>query len=397
MKKIDQSVCTRRVALLGIAGAVAQLAGCGGGGTGIAGLSSGGTGSFTSGTITGLGSIIVNGIRYNDDTARISASDDTGGNHSGLQLGMVVTIEGSPVTPAALATGLPTATAYSISYGSEWRGPVSNVGASTFEVLGHTVDVLSTTLIDGVVNQYGLIQAGQYVEVYGYVDQIDGHIQASRVEVSNTQPSTYKLSGAITQINRVRRTANLGLTPINWSSEVVLPATTTENDFVRVQLNPTPAMDVWIATRVQLLSSPLSDLRDDHDYEAEVQGSITNFQSNASFVVNGIPVNAAYARVTGTLAAGVVVEIEGNVRAGQLIASKVEVKSAERIESQEFEFYGVISNVRAQTFQVRGQTFYYDSNTENNYLLQRTPAPYVEVKANRVNGRWYAFEIDLED
>lgn len=397
MKKIDQSVCTRRVALLGIAGAVAQLAGCGGGGTGIAGLSSGGTGSFTSGTITGLGSIIVNGIRYNDDTARISASDDTGGNHSGLQLGMVVTIEGSPVTPAALATGLPTATAYSISYGSEWRGPVSNVGASTFEVLGHTVDVLSTTLIDGVVNQYGLIQAGQYVEVYGYVDQIDGHIQASRVEVSNTQPSTYKLSGAITQINRVRRTANLGLTPINWSSEVVLPATTTENDFVRVQLNPTPAMDVWIATRVQLLSSPLSDLRDDHDYEAEVQGSITNFQSNASFVVSGIPVNAAYARVTGTLAAGVVVEIEGNVRAGQLIASKVEVKSAERIESQEFEFYGVISNVRAQTFQVRGQTFYYDSNTENNYLLQRTPAPYVEVKANRVNGRWYAFEIDLED
>jgi len=310
---------------------------------------------------------------------------------------MVVTIEGSPVTPAALATGLPTATAYSISYGSEWRGPVSNVGASTFEVLGHTVDVLSTTLIDGVVNQYGLIQAGQYVEVYGYVDQIDGHIQASRVEVSNTQPSTYKLSGAITQINRVRRTANLGLTPINWSSEVVLPATTTENDFVRVQLNPTPAMDVWIATRVQLLSSPLSDLRDDHDYEAEVQGSITNFQSNASFVVSGIPVNAAYARVTGTLAAGVVVEIEGNVRAGQLIASKVEVKSAERIESQEFEFYGVISNVRAQTFQVRGQTFYYDSNTENNYLLQRTPAPYVEVKANRVNGRWYAFEIDLED
>jgi len=397
VKKIDQSVCTRRVALLGIAGAVAQLAGCGGGGTGIAGLSSGGTGSFTSGTITGLGSIIVNGIRYNDDTARISASDDTGGNHSGLQLGMVVTIEGSPVTPAALATGLPTATAYSISYGSEWRGPVSNVGASTFEVLGHTVDVLSTTLIDGVVNQYGLIQAGQYVEVYGYVDQIDGHIQASRVEVSNTQPSTYKLSGAITQINRVRRTANLGLTPINWSSEVVLPATTTENDFVRVQLNPTPAMDVWIATRVQLLSSPLSDLRDDHDYEAEVQGSITNFQSNASFVVSGIPVNAAYARVTGTLAAGVVVEIEGNVRAGQLIASKVEVKSAERIESQEFEFYGVISNVRAQTFQVRGQTFYYDSNTENNYLLQRTPAPYVEVKANRVNGRWYAFEIDLED
>lgn len=397
MKKIEQSGCTRRFALLGIAGAVAQLAGCGGGGTDFAGLSSGGTGSFTSGTITGLGSIIVNGIRYNDDTARISASDDTGGNHSELKVGMVVTIEGSSVTPAASATGLPTATAYSISYGSEWRGPVSNVGTSTFEVLGHTVDVLSTTLIDGVVNQYGLVKAGFYVEVYGYVDQIDGHIQASRIEVSNTQPNSYKLSGAITQIDRFRRTANLGLTSIKWSSDSVLPPNTAENDFVRVQLNPTPTQGAWTGSRIQLESSPLVDLRDDQEYEAEVQGSITAYQSNANFVVSGIPVNALNARITGTLQAGVVVEVEGHIRAGQLIASKVEVKSSARIESQEFEFYGVISNVTAQTFEVRGQTFEYDTSTENIDLLQRMPSPYVEVKANRRNGRWYAFEIDLED
>lgn len=397
MKKIEQSGCTRRFALLGIAGAVAQLAGCGGGGTDFAGLSSGGTGSFTSGTITGLGSIIVNGIRYNDDTARISASDDTGGNHSELKVGMVVTIEGSSVTPAASATGLPTATAYNISYGSEWRGPVSNVGTSTFEVLGHTVDVLSTTLIDGVVNQYGLVQAGFYVEVYGYVDQIDGHIQASRIEVSNTQPSSYKLSGAITQIDRFRRTANLGLTSINWSSDSVLPPNTAENDFVRVQLNSTPTQGAWTASRIQLQSSLLVDLQDDQEYEAEVQGSITAYQTNASFVVSGIPVNALNARITGTLQAGVVVEVEGHIRAGQLIASKVEVKSSARIESQEFEFYGVISNVTDQTFEVRGQTFEYDTSTENIDLLQRFPFPYVEVKANRRNGRWYAFEIDLED
>jgi hypothetical protein len=113
--------------------------------------------------------------------------------------------------------------------------------------------------------------------------------------------------------------------------------------------------------------------------------------------VNGIPVNAASARITGNLAAGVVVEVEGNIRAGQLIASKVQVKTSSEIESQEFEFYGVISNVTAQTFEVRGQTFYFDSSTENRSLLTRTPLPYVEVKASRSNGRWYAFEIDLED
>ena len=397
MKINPLSVFTRRAALLGITGLFAKLAGCGGSGTGIAGLSSGGTGSFTSGTITGLGSIIVNGIRYNDDAARIVASDDTSAHHTELQLGMVVTIEGSPVTPAVSTTSLPTATAYSITYGSEWRGPVSNVGTTSFEVLGHTVDVLSTTLVDGVTSQYANIKADQYVEVYGYVDPVDGHIQASRIEVSDTQPGSYKLSGSITEINRASRTAKLGLTPIRWEAAGVLPANTTENDFVRAQLDSVSAAGMWTAMRIQLVSSPLSELSGDHDYEAEVQGSITAYQSNASFVVNGIPVNAANARITGNLNAGVVVEIEGNIHAGQLLATQVEVKSSARMESQEFEFYGVVSKVTPQTFEVRGQTFDYDNNTENNSLLRQTPLPQVEVKASRRNGRWYALEIDLED
>jgi hypothetical protein len=399
MKKNKWVLCTRRSALLGIAGAIAEITGCGGGGGGsdLAGLSSGGTGSFTSGTISGFGSIIVNGIRYNDDNASILSRDDSNANNLALELGMVVNIEGSAVTPATTATGLPTATAYRITYGSEWVGPVSNKGATTFEILGHTVDILATTFFGGAVQQYADLTTAHFVEIYGFVDQVDGHIQASRIEVSLTQPTSYKLSGTISQINLVTRSANLGTTAINWSSASVLPAGTSDGNFVRVRLNPIPAGAVWTASQIDSLSSPLADLQDDNDYEAEVHGSITSYQSSASFVVNGIPVNAASARITGTLAAGVVVEVEGNVRAGQLIASKVQVKTSSQIESQEFEFYGVISNVTAQTFEARGQTFYYDSSTENRHLLTRTPLPYVEVKASRSNGRWYAFEIDLED
>jgi hypothetical protein len=397
MKKIKRVLCTRRTALLGIAGAIVEIAGCGGGGTGIAGLSSGGTGSFTSGTISGFGSIIVNGIRYNDDNASILSRDDSNANNLALELGMVVNIEGSAVTPAANATGLPTATAYRITYGSEWLGPVGNKGATTFEILGHTVDVLATTFFGGEVQQFADLTTAHFVEIYGFVDQVDGHIQASRIEVSLVQPTSYKLSGAISQINAAGRSANLGLTAIGWSSASVLPAGTADGDFVRVRLNPISSGAVWTASQIELLNSPLSDLQDDNDYEAEVHGSITSYQSSSSFMVNGIPVNAASARITGSLAAGVVVEVEGNIRSGQLFASKVEVKTSSQIESQEFEFYGVISNVTAQTFEVRGQTFYYDSSTENRSLLTRTPLPYVEVKASRSNGRLFAFEIDLED
>lgn len=397
MKKIEQALCTRRTALFGMAGAIAEIAGCGGGGTGVAGLSSGGTGSFTSGTITGFGSIIVNGIRYNNDTATVLTSDDSVSSNPALQLGMVVNIEGSAVTPASSTTGLPTATAYRITYGSEWIGPVSNRATTTFEILGHTVDVLATTLFGGVVQQLSELRDTHFVEVYGYVDQVDGHIQASRIDVSTVQPSAYKLSGAITQINQVSGTANLGQTAISWSLPAVLPSDLSSGDFVRVVLDPSPVGAVWTATRIQQVSSPLSRLSTDHDYEAEIHGSITAYQSSANFVVNGIPVNASAAQITGTLAVGVQVEVEGTIRSGQLMATKVTIKTVSQVETQEFEFYGVISNVTAQTFVVRGETFYYDANTANSSLLTRNPLPYVEVKARRTNGRWQAIEIDLED
>ena len=397
MKKNEWVLCTRRTALLGIAGAVAELTGCGGGGTGVAGLSSGGTGSFTSGTITGFGSIIVNGIRYNNDTATVLTSDDSVSSNPALQLGMVVNIEGSAVTPASSATGLPTATAYRITYGSEWVGPVSNRGATTFDILGHTVDVLATTLFGGAVQRLSDLSDAHFVEVYGYVDQVDGHIQASRIDVSTAPPSVYKLSGAITQINEANGTANLGQTAIAWSVPAVLPTGLSSGDFVRVALDPTPVGAVWTATRIQRVSSPLSRLPADHDYEAEIHGSITAYSSRANFVVNGIPVNASSAQVTGVLSVGVQVEVEGSIRSGQLLATKVAVKTATQVESQEFEFYGVISSVTAQTFVVRGETFYYDGSTSNTSLLTRNPLPYVEVKARRTDGRWQAFEIDLED
>jgi hypothetical protein len=397
MKKFEQVLCTRRTALMGIAGAVAEMAGCGGGGTDFAGLSSGGTGSFTSGTITGFGSIIVNGIRYNNDTATVLTSDDSVSSNPALKLGMVVNIEGSAVTAASSATGLPTANAYRITYVSEWNGPVSNRASTTFQILGHTVDILATTFFGGAVQQLSDLRDTHFVEVYGYVDQVDGHIQASRIDVSTSQPSAYKLSGALTQINQAAGTANLGQTSISWSAPNALPSGISIGDFVRVDLSTTPVGAVWTANRIQMLSSPLSRLPSDQSYEAEIHGSITSYPSSASFIVNGIPVNASTAQITGTLDVGVQVEVEGNIRAGQLVATKVAVKTASQVEAQEFEFYGVVSSVTAQTFVVRGETFYYDGSTSNSSLLARNPLPYVEVKALRANERWQAIEIDIAD
>lgn len=163
----------RRLVLFGLAAGAAQMTGCGGAGGGLAGLGSGGTGSFTTGVITGLGSIIVNGVRYSDDTADKIAVDDS--TARALTPGMVVAIEGSAVTPSTNG-GLPTATAYRIVYGSEWKGPVSSVDEPNkrFVILNQGVDVLANTAIVGSVNQLASLVAGTHY------DQQHRHRQADR-------------------------------------------------------------------------------------------------------------------------------------------------------------------------------------------------------------------------
>lgn len=392
-----QGMLTRRSALLAIAGAAAELAGCGGGGVDTAGLSSGGTGSFTSGTISGFGSIIVNGIRYNNDSASVIGSDGASASNTSLKLGMMVNIEGSAVTPASTAGALPVATAYSISFDSEWIGPVSSINGQTFGILGNTVDVLSSTVVGGVIQAYADLRTTHFVEVYGYVDGVDGHVQASRIDVFDVRPSEYKLSGALFSLDRGDRSATVGRTSIEWASAADLLSPIANGDFVLVRLNPVPSRGVWIATRIQLQSSATATLSNERSYEAEIQGSITAYTSAANFTVNGVVVDATSAIVTGSLAVGVVVEVEGTIQAGVLTAEKVEVKSSSEIESQEFVFYGVLSNLTESTFVVRGQTFNYDTNTEHMNRITGLTSPDVKVKAIRVNGGMYATEIELDD
>lgn len=402
--------------MLAIAGLMTEITGCGGGvtdvsslsnagngGIDISGLSSGGTGSFTTGTITGFGSIIVNGIRYDNSAATVISDDDSIGNGNTLQIGMVVVIEGSTISLATTPTELPSATAHRITYGSEWVGPVSSIIRSdvgnTFQILGNTVDVLTSTVFSGIANQMSELTTDHYAEVYGYVDQTDGHIQASRIDVTTTRPSAYKLSGSLDQINTNTMNATLGQTSIAWTNESVLATDAANGAFVRATLNPIPNSLLYTATRIRILTSPLSTLSQEKEYQAEINGSITAFTSNAQFTVKGIPCDAASAKISGSLRAGAQVEVKGIIKSGRLIASEVEVKDVAKVESKKYEFIGYISNISSQTFILKDITFEYDSNTENKSILNRDriSRTKVKVKAKRINSRWQAIQIEADD
>lgn len=385
----------RRTALLALAGSALQLAGCSGG-VDVAGLSSGGTGSFTSGPIVGLGSIIVNGIRYDIDQARIigeSSSPDA------LKLGMIVNIQGSGTQASGTSGTLLKATAATIRYGSEWRGPLGNVDTlnGRFMLLGQSVDVLASTVFDGVTDLGSLaaLSGPTLVEVYGYLDPSTGHLQATRVELK-TSLNDYRLSGLMTQ--KYAGSFTLGTATIRYNAATPQPASWDIGALVHVRLDRSMNA-LEITTPAQQV---LGELKLDDD-EAGIEGIVSAYSAGStSFAVNGIEIDGAALKNLGSLglAIGVRVEVEGRIARGRIVASQIEVKgsSAElKAAETEYEFHGTLSQLDTlnHRFMLRGYTIGYEPATLGGLVLVNGLT--IEVKAVLSGNLLQAVEIGLED
>jgi hypothetical protein len=152
----------------------------GGGGGDIAESGIGGTGII--GTITGFGSICVNGLEVSFDEETPVEFDGHSGSAASLKVGHLVFVEARGVGQQLAATR--------ISMRSEVRGPVTSVDPATGRIymLGQTVLAdhrtafpdNSTTTLDEALQS---IQPGARVRVSG-LRHPDGVIQATRIEAA---------------------------------------------------------------------------------------------------------------------------------------------------------------------------------------------------------------------
>jgi len=347
---------------------LAALAGCGGGGSDdgtstSTGSTSGGTTAtaaaarYTEGTLNGFGSIIVNGVRFDDSAATVT--DDNGGLRSAshLKLGMRVSVDSGAVDAAGNAR------ASAVRFGSEIVGPVASVDAASgrLVVLGQTVEVTSTTVFDdSLATGLGAVALGAVVEVHGLPDSTTGRFVATRIEGASSATS-YKLRGTVAGLDGTAKTFQIGAATIAYGSATNVPTTLANGSAVRVLLGITPVSGVWQAT--SLGSGTRSKLAD--STSAHLRGKISTFTSSASFVVNGMAVDARAASFpdgTTGLAAGVEVEVEGTVSNGVLVATKVEIESRHSSDdSRKFDLRGAITSIdtTARTFVVKGVTVGY--------------------------------------
>jgi hypothetical protein len=361
--------------------AAALATGCGGGG----GVDTGGTGTTSSGRISGFGSIIVNGIRFDDSTARVL--DDDGVEHvrGDLKLGMVTDVIAGAVTVDA-ASGLSNSKATEIRYGSEIKGPVQalNVAAGTLTVIGQSVKVDAATVFEDLPTGLASVQVGNLLEVYGFLDLSTGSYTATRIERKASLLS-YKVVGNVSALDTVAKTFAIGGITISYTSVAAnaLPALSNGLE-VRATLQTIPKGNVWTATALASNAPIVAE-----GAQTELEGFITDFVSTSNFKVGGVAVNASGSGVVfkngsaAQLANGVRIEVEGVTRAGVLAASQIEVKTKGGGD-QEFQLFGAIESANAATssFVLRGVTVTYSASTriDNGSAVNLVVGASVEVR-----------------
>jgi len=201
------------------------LLGCGGG-ISLSGVGSGGSG-IAEGSISGFGSVIVNGVEYDDSNA-VSQSEDSNGvkTVSAVKLGQRVRVTQSKEGVADTIEILPLL-----------RGPVSsNPVDGTLQVMGQWVQVVSVsgtsataTVLDGYAS-VASIAKDDSVEVHGVwqLDAVKGAVLvASRIE-KLTGSFELLITGQVTAVNNGKLQLNSSgvelsigsLPPMPWGSQV---------------------------------------------------------------------------------------------------------------------------------------------------------------------------------
>jgi Domain of unknown function (DUF5666) len=333
---------------------LAALSSCGGGvgesGTGGFAGSSG----FTSGPIVGFGSVIVNGVRFDDSAAQVLDGEGAARSRDDLRLGMTVEVDSSAITTDA--SGVATARASRIRYDSDLLGTVTAVDAASgaFTVLGQRVLIDGSTVFADTLGGLSALRAGQSVEVYAVYDAASQRYRATRVAAASGTAQPH-VRGLVAQTDAGTQTLRIGDTSYAYGGASGLPASVAAGQYVRLTVSGGGSGGGGDRYAVQSFGTALPAVPDGD--RCSFSGLVSSYVSSRSFSVNGRPVDAGNASISGgAVGVGVRVEVEGSLRNGVLQATRVQVSSEAQQSERLFELRGAITAVSAaqRSFTLRG-------------------------------------------
>lgn len=356
------------------------LTACGGGGGGSTAStteSTSGAASY-SGAVSGLGSIVVNGVRFSTSGATVADPDDSSQRYlRAFALGTTVSVQG------VVDDNSTQASASSITVHGGVRGQVTAVNTgvtpNTLTVAGQSIAVNANTVYEGL-NSAALTLSGLqsavaggtvYAEVYVTGDAASGFV-ATRVELKTSSEVLISghavvgkvVVGSLDAVNgRFDLLLRNGVTlTINYPNGALRPvgATLSEGALVRVlSPNSTSSLvdgDTLNVTKVIVKGERLAAGR------AKLRGVVAAINGSL-WTLGDVTVDVSQVReVEGfaSLAAvqpGAVVKVKGSFVNGVLVAREVESEDAERArDGGGVKLYGVVtaSDSGARTFSVQG-------------------------------------------
>lgn len=392
--------------LLGVVGLIGLLSGCGSGGggaaTGTGGAASGS--SAASGTITGFGSVIVNGKRF-DTSGSSFVVDGQSGSQSDLKLGMTVTVTGSFNGDQRSAS--------TVQQSDAVEGLVQSIAIDglSLVVMDQTVLVDTTTLIDDNIqgrNIQNLVAGTDSVEVNGHI-MPDGVIQATFIEKKTVGTVTPEVRGFVNAHDSVARAFQIGNLTVNYTTALIddMPNPSGSNwNGLFVEVKGTAfnsGTSTLTATKVERENQGLGNNMD----EFEVEGFVTRVDGPGNFFIGTTHVlTTANTQFRGGMIDEIVVgaklSAEGRLANGILTAKHVKFHASVKLE-------GNIATINGNTFTIAGLpgvTVTVNSQTEGGNTLNNLLGSHVRVRgrvsgsssviATRVEQRSADTDVDLQ-
>lgn len=403
---------------------VSLLQACGGGGGTPSNLSANdenpagvavyaGVSSSYLGAISGLGSIVVNGVRFETTSASVLDSDDPYGSAeylNPLALGMTVALQGSADETQSVGR------AQKIRLIGGVRGTVSAYEAGReMTVGGQTVAVTAATLFADATGQPATVQVSDYVNVYGLL-QADNKFVATRV--IKTSATGFNLDAAWRGQSSLPVNAGSGLTfnlatggnsftvscPVSSCSVEPAGADLTGVHAVRVLASNESQRtgSAIVANKIQVLDATrLLQWTGTAGGLTKIKGVAT--QVGTLWSVGGVPVIWTGEPWT----AGQFYEVKGTLSTdGQLTVTQRELEGQESYRAinsggslsyYRNELFGAVSNLQGNTLTVQGVSVDVSQAIfEHGSLATLINGAYVEVKGVMNNGVLVASKVEVK-
>lgn len=349
------------------------------------------------GPVSALGSLTVNNIRYDDRNATVRINNRER-RLDDVRLGMMVEVEASRDD----ATAVSVARSISASSFAEGRIEAIDRALRTISVMGLLIRVPAATVFEGWSGlDDPLLKVGDLVEVHGFAGTTGG-ATATRIERKEAAApglEDISLSGTVTRLNTVLKTFVLSGTTVAYGSARLdnLGAGLAEGITVRVEGIPS-GPGLIIASEINGTARAVSEVE---GFRVQQEGYVSDFIAPASFKVNGMRVDAAGATVQGPIANNALVQVEGVIRNGVLIALSVQTREAGngRVGGREDKFAGVVAGATATSFQINGFIVRWDAGTRFDGVSAAgiRNAMRLEVEAVWTGNEYLATRIRLED